>query len=237
MSVKSRKRTAKRKNGRTSTQDLLRLTARSDDGVYAVNADQRIIFWSANAESLIGLKDREVLGRNCYDVVLGSDYEGHPFCRSDCPTIKAARRGRGVPNFDIELSRNGKEKWLNVSIVPVPRSLTGEAMAIHMVRDVSQRRRSERLAQATIDTVNQFVPEEAAAVHEAAPHPTPDPSLTGREIEVLRLLADGMGTQVLAETLGLSEATVRNHIQRLLAKLGVHSRLEAVVYGARHGLV
>lgn len=218
-------------------QRVLRLLARSADGVFAVDADQRVVFWSAATEELVGRPASEVAGKLCYEVIPGRDYEGHPFCRRDCPAIKAARRGRGVPNFDIAFRTNGEEVWLNVSIVPVSRRMIGDAMAIHMIRDVSRRRRSERLAQAAIETVNQFTSETSSEELEARPYPAPGPSLTAREVEVLRLLADGLGTQALALRLGLSEATVRNHIQRLLAKLGVHSRLDAVVYGARHRLI
>ena len=216
---------------------VLELLARSADGVFAVDGEQRIVFWSEATEELIGWPRREVLGRYCYEVVLGNDYEGQPFCRRDCPAIKEARRGRGVPNYDIACRRNGDEVWLNVSIVPVPANVAGDAMAIHLIRDVSQRRRSERLAQAAIEAVTRFMPETADAEREAGPYPAPDPALTAREVEVLRLLAQGLGTRDLAHELGVSEATVRNHIQRLLAKLGTHSRLEAVVYGARHGLI
>jgi len=217
-------------------EQLLRLLARSADGVFAVNTDQRIVFWSAAAEELVGRPAREVLGKYCYEVILGNDYGGHPFCRRNCPTIRAARRGRGVPNYDIACRRNGEEVWLNVSLVPLT-DMRGDATAIHMIRDVSQRRRSERLAQATIDTVSPFMSGTSGTDMEGGPCPVPDPALTSREIEVLRLLADGLGTPALARKLGLSNATVRNHIQRLLAKLGVHSRLEAVVYGARLRLI
>jgi len=227
----------RRRKLEASPEGILKLLARSADGVFAVDADQRIVSWSAAAEELVGRSAGDVIGRYCYEVVLGNDYEGHPFCRPDCPGIKAARRGRSVPNYDIACQKNGGEVWLNVSIVPVPCRVTGEALAIHMIRDVSQRRRSERLAQAAIDTVSEFMPELSEAERAAKPHPVPGPSLTAREIEVLRLLADGLGTEALASNLGLSRATVRNHIQRLLAKIGVHSRLEAVIYSARQGLI
>ena len=227
-------RTPRQANSAAISEGILSLFARSADGVFAVDMDQRITFWGGVVEELLRRRSSEVLGKYCYEVLLGSDYEGHPFCRRDCPAIRAARRGRSVPNYDIACPRNGDEIWLNVSIVPVPRRPMGQAMAIHMVRDVSQRRRSERLAQATIDTVTRFMP---GAEAEAGPYPAPRPSLTAREIDVLRLLADGLGTQALAQRLGVSQATVRNHIQRLLAKLGVHSRLEAVVYAARHSLI
>jgi PAS domain S-box-containing protein len=56
----------------------------------------------------------------------------------------------------------------------------------------------------------------------------PLPHLTPRQVEVLRLLERGRSTKQIADELQLSVATVRNHIRRLFAALGVHSRLEAV---------
>lgn len=61
--------------------------------------------------------------------------------------------------------------------------------------------------------------------------------LTPRELEVLRLLAAGESTQSIANALVLSSKTVRNHVQSILAKLGVHSKLEAVSTAARRGLI
>jgi DNA-binding NarL/FixJ family response regulator len=61
--------------------------------------------------------------------------------------------------------------------------------------------------------------------------------LSAREREVLGLLADGEGTSDIAERLGLSLHTTRNHVRNLMTKLGAHSRLEAVLLAARAGLV
>lgn len=61
--------------------------------------------------------------------------------------------------------------------------------------------------------------------------------LTGRERDVLRLMADGKSDWEIADALGLKFNTVRNHTQHILGKLGVHSR-QAAVWRARHrGLV
>ena len=60
------------------------------------------------------------------------------------------------------------------------------------------------------------------------PPPPAHPSLTPRQAEVLRMLAQGYSTAQIAEELHLSTETVRNHIRRLFQALGVHSRLEAV---------
>lgn len=61
--------------------------------------------------------------------------------------------------------------------------------------------------------------------------------LTARELEVLELLAAGTPNIELAQRMGISRNTVRNHVQNLLTKLGVHSRLEAVALANREGLL
>lgn len=61
--------------------------------------------------------------------------------------------------------------------------------------------------------------------------------LTPREGEILRLLADGLGTAQIAQRLFISPTTVRNHVQNVLRKLDVHSRIEAVAWARRQGLL
>lgn len=61
--------------------------------------------------------------------------------------------------------------------------------------------------------------------------------LTHREREVLELLTLGYSTQRIAESTGVAYSTARTHIQNLLVKLGVHSRLEASAFAVAHGLV
>jgi DNA-binding CsgD family transcriptional regulator len=72
-----------------------------------------------------------------------------------------------------------------------------------------------------------------------SPSPAAGPSalLTPRQLDVLRLLADGRSTPEIATTLALSETTVRNHIANLLSALDVHSRLQAVVVAREGGLL
>lgn len=61
--------------------------------------------------------------------------------------------------------------------------------------------------------------------------------LTRRELEILRLVAAGGDSKTVAERLHVSPATVRNHVQNILGKLGVHSRLQAVAYATTHRLL
>lgn len=62
-------------------------------------------------------------------------------------------------------------------------------------------------------------------------------SLTARELNILRLLSLGLNTSAIAEKLVLQPVTVSNHISRILTKLGVHSRVEAIAAANRAGLL
>jgi two-component system, NarL family, response regulator YdfI len=67
-----------------------------------------------------------------------------------------------------------------------------------------------------------------------------DPSghiLTPREIEVLRMIAEGLGNKEIASKLSISDHTVKFHISSIFAKLGASNRAEAVTLGIRHGLI
>jgi two-component system, NarL family, nitrate/nitrite response regulator NarL len=61
--------------------------------------------------------------------------------------------------------------------------------------------------------------------------------LTSREWQCLKLLVEGQDTAGIVAALGVSAATVRTHVQSLLNKLGVHSRLEAAAFAVQHGLL
>jgi len=61
--------------------------------------------------------------------------------------------------------------------------------------------------------------------------------LTAREHDVLELLVEGVDTQTVARRLGISRNTVRTHVQSILTKLQVHSRLEAATFAVRHRIV
>jgi DNA-binding NarL/FixJ family response regulator len=61
--------------------------------------------------------------------------------------------------------------------------------------------------------------------------------LTPREIEVLQALAEGLDSEGIAERLKISIRTERNHMANILAKLEVHSQLQALVFAQRHGVV
>ena len=85
--------------------------------------------------------------------------------------------------------------------------------------------------------LGEFVARVRRATDRTSPSPRSNGStLTPRELEVLRLLANGLGQKKIAQTLFITPKTVATHIQRILAKLDLHSRAEAVAYAHRNHL-
>jgi DNA-binding NarL/FixJ family response regulator len=72
----------------------------------------------------------------------------------------------------------------------------------------------------------------------AAEAPNPHaPKLTAREVEVLRLVARGLGNRDIGGQLFISENTVKNHVRNILEKLQLHTRMEAAMYAVRQNII
>ncbi len=79
--------------------------------------------------------------------------------------------------------------------------------------------------------------EEFARLSSRAPAPDPAMGLSPREQEVLGLVAQGLSNKQIGSRLFISENTVRNHLRNILDKLHLHTRVEAVAFAVRQGLV
>ncbi|MBI4299319.1 MAG: PAS and helix-turn-helix domain-containing protein [Chloroflexi bacterium] len=208
------------------------------DGVFAVDSEQRIVYWSEGAERITGYPPGDVNGRLCYEVLGGRDTRNNRLCRPNCPVMEKARRGRPSPNYDIlSTDASGEEKWLNVSVA-IPGKGRNGFQVLHLFRDVTRRRRIEEFARRAASAVRHLLDKDGVNLAEEVNLSlTPLPKLSRRESEVLRLLATGMSTAQIADTLSVQPVTARNHITRLLTKLGMKNRLQAVVYASRHRLI
>jgi PAS domain S-box-containing protein len=198
---------------------------RAGDGAFVIGADGRIALWNRAAERILGYTDRDVLGRPCCDVFVGMDGSGNRLCYQGCHVMNLVKLGEPVQSFDMRTrAKNGRAVWLNISILSETDN-PGGAYTVHLFRDVTATRELLTL-----------VHERLAGPASGNAPGSPGASLSRRELEVLRLMAEGVSTSVAADRLHVSRATIRNHIQNIFEKLGVHSRLEAVAFATKHRL-
>jgi PAS domain S-box-containing protein len=205
--------------------DALREAA---DGGFVTDPEGRIILWNAAAEAILGYAPAEVLGRPCCHLFRGEDINDNAICNPDCAIGESAKRGIAVPTFDMRTrSKAGLTVWINVSVLSIRDGRDGAPFIVHLFHDVTFN--NEQVVFAHEGLV-------AAARAGAAPKNGAG-VLTRREREVLGLMGTGLNTTAMAERLHVSRATVRNHVQNILLKLDVHSRLEAVAHGLRRRLL
>lgn len=208
------------------------------DGALILDTEDKVVFWNSAAERLLGFRAEEVIGRPCHEVMRGKTLKGHPLCSSPCSIACRLARGRAVRNFDMQtFTKTGRMIWLNVSSLPVPSRKKGAYVVAHLFRDITKQAKVRRLVE-DLHAVLCSGPAEPAGP-EAGRDATPEIShtfpLSEREHEVLRSLAAGEDTKDIAGRLCISPATVRNHIQHILEKLGAHSRLQALAIAFRPG--
>jgi PAS domain S-box-containing protein len=198
---------------------------RAGDGVFVIGDDGRIVFWNRAAERILGHTAREVLGRPCCDVFTGYDDDGNRLCYQGCHVMSLVRLSEPVQTFDMRTrTKAGRPIWLNISILRLP-AAGGAGLTVHLCRDVTAAKDLLMLVH------EHLTPARASdAAHAAS-------LLTRRELEVLRLMTEGLNTADAARRLHVSSATIRNHVQNIFGKLDVHSRLEAVAYATRHRLL
>jgi PAS domain S-box-containing protein len=191
-------------------QHAVQFVSQTSDGVCAVDREQRIVLWNSSATRLLGFTADSVLGQRCYRVLGGTGDDGCRVCRRGCRMIGLARRGKLVPTRDLQVTALGGEQiWLNLSTILLPTSWNELPVLIHLFRE--------------------------APPHASRGFAPRAEQLTRRQREVLRLLVEGASTREIARRMYVSVPTVRNHIHAILAKLHVHSRLEAVAAALRRG--
>lgn len=171
------------------------------------DAEMRVVHLNRAAESLLGQSAAEAAGKSCQAVLHGRDARGAPSCAAGCRQSRYARHGWPVPRMQITIDTASGPKPVGVSTI-VLRGEDGPLLC-RLLHEEPARPRAP-----------------AAAT-----------SLTARQREVLSLLADGVPARAVAQRLGITETTVRNHIRAVLLELGAHSQLEAVARARALGII
>ena len=193
------------------------------DGAFAVAEDGRVRFWNRAAERILGWTAREVLERPCCEILEGIDGDGNRFCSRGCHLMSPVQRRESVQHVEMQTrTKTGRAVWLDIRVLEVSPAGGDDVLTVHLFRDVTA-------TKVLLELVRNRLHAPETSSNGASP-------LTRRESEILRLMATGANTKVLAERLHVSPATVRNHVQNIFTKLGVHSRLEAVAWANRHRL-
>jgi PAS domain S-box-containing protein len=201
------------------------------DGAFAVDEELRIHIWNDAAEDILGYENADVVGQKCYQVLKGYDGENRLVCKACCHVAHLALKPLPVSNYDIRVrTSRGDRRWLNMSTITLKIGEEGDKkMIVHLFRDISHKKDDELLLHKILEIARRYhkIPLEPGSrkdLHQLVE------KLTRREREVLALLTRGLTTKEIAETLSISPHTVRNHIQNILDKLEVHSRVEAITY-------
>lgn len=217
-------------------KQLMAMLDRAADAAIVVDERGTVIYWNRAAERLLGFRAGEVVGRPCHEVLCGTTPSGQPLCSPTCAIGAQLARGGPVRHFDMRTrTKAGRSLWVNVSSFPVPTRKRNRFLRAHLFRDVTTLAKVRRLVNELHSVVSvpveqahhQFNPAPALSQSESAHLPSALP-LSEREKDILQHLAAGHTTKQIADELCISTATVRNHIQHILAKLGAHTRLEAL---------
>lgn len=216
-----------------ATETLDRI-ARSGEAVFAIDSADRIILWNKKCEELLGRAARTVLGKRCYEVLNGRDAQGNIYCYRNCPVAFQARERPKDPvqrfPLSVEVGKDGA-KWFDVSLFAIPSYHPALATVVHVVRE--ERKKPSKLER-------RLAGEASAASDPLWPMTTKEGQpidLTNREKEILRCLSQGMSTSAIGKKLFISPVTVRNHVQSILHKLDVHTKLAAVVFAFQNHLI
>jgi DNA-binding CsgD family transcriptional regulator len=173
---------------------------------------------NVRAERLLGARAPRP-GIPCHRVVASFDLAGRPCCGPRCPLFEAASAGREIPPRMLRVSRRGVDRWIQLLIIPTTAPDGTGPYLVHCVLDADEARRMRDYV-ARLASRTRRGPDRGPDAH----------SLTRRELEVLSRLERDESLWTIACDLHITHATVRNHVQNILGKLGVHSIAEAVAH-------
>lgn len=218
-------------------ESLIGVLESTADGAFVVDEQLEIVYANRAARRILGADFDGKTPMRCYQLLQGRSDQDRLICQENCAIAKRLLRGGSVSNFDLQLEKQPEEsRWINMSVFRYSDGRAEKPYVFHLFRDITQKKREVRLVEKLVEVARNYhkiqsdaLPsQEKSHLHE---------SLTPREIEVLGLLAQGSSTSEIGRKLTISVNTARNHIQNILEKLGVHSRLEAVIYAIDHNLM
>ncbi len=176
----------------------------------------RIVAWNRPAEELLGYQASAVRGKPLHEVLQSRDIFGNRIS-CECAVRETLRRGEEVRRHVISVT-SGSGESLKIVLVVRPPEPGSRRAHVYDVRPDARRQQGDRRSS------------------DRSPVRASLGTLTPCELKVLKLMAAGKRAQDVATSLGVSLTTVRNHIQHVFRKLGVHTQGEAISIALRGGL-
>jgi len=169
----------------------------------------------------------------CASTLQGCDSHGNRYCSDDCPITQLALRNETVRNFELRLHAKGGELIVaDVSVLHFAVPAPDLFFLAHIVHPSTRQR-----PQGHAPEPDGVSPPRPTLLAVRGSEDARARKLTGREVEVLGMLAAGNPTAEIGARLHISTLTARNHIQNILDKLEVHSKTEAVAFAFQKHLV
>jgi len=218
------------------SDEIKKMVDSTSDAAFAVDGDGLIVAWNEAAAGLFGLPASEVHGRSCGEIVGGSDECG-PVCSQNCTVRQAVAKRHPISNFDLLMNTASGRQWCNVSVLVAENGASTNPHALHIIRPIDLRKRLELLVQDFVVSKTQMPGAAALNLLSSMRTSAREAELTGRELDILRLLGKGGTTAGIAGQLHISRTTVNNHVQHILRKLDAHTRLEAIRRAEHAGLI
>jgi DNA-binding CsgD family transcriptional regulator len=182
--------------------------------------DGTVVVWNREAAELLGVGGGRAVGWPCWRVVAGHGPEGAPICHQGCSVLREAAVGGAPAPAEVNVLGRGGRRTLRFQHLVLKGSADEPLAVLHLLEDVDADRREGRIARRARRLTPGMEPADPGLDVEAL--------LTARELEVLAVLTRGCTAREVAQLLGISHATARTHIQRILTKLGAHNRISAL---------
>jgi DNA-binding CsgD family transcriptional regulator len=210
------------------------LVKQSSVPAFAVDERNRIVAWNDLCQQVFGFAPKAVLGQSGGDVLEMRDVFGNRACPRNCAFHLMAQHREPIDGYTLQIKSAAGDFVMVYGSAEVVRS---EGMSSYEIVFFLRPERRQQTVDAMLERpLHRRVFDEMRAQMENGLRAA-DLQLTGRQRQVLVLLAAGRTTGEIAKALGVSLNTVRHHMQNILDKLDCHSQAQAVAVAIRQKLI
>lgn len=204
------------------------------ESVAVMNTDYEIL-WFKEADYQLVMPDAKFIGEPCYRAFYGREAP----CLDRCPVRPVIEEGRTNVEERNYIDHLGRERWREARAFPIVDSEGRMVLVARISHDITERKTAQAREQREMEDLERVLEEmNRLSLDELPFSPAGEiPDLTKREVEVLRLLAQGLSKPRIAGVLNISPNTVKRHVDNIFNKLGVNDRTQAAIWAARQHLV